>query len=294
MKNSIPILSLILGTFFWGTTFILVKETINLIPINYFLFIRFGLATCCLLPILLYNHQFITKSIILHGFILGSILFASYYFQTVGLYFTSPANAAFITGLNIIFIPIIGKQLFNLRIIKTEWIAVLISLMGTILLLFDFQNFSINFGDTIILLTAITVALHVLLTEKYIHHNLYLILFIQFFTMTFWGGLFNLFSEPPEITWYSNNIIIFTLFVTVLLATIFAFSAQLYAQKKNISPSIIGVIFALEPVFALIIDIIVGNIPNFLSLIGMFIIFFSILIAIYSIKIKEETINNTN
>lgn len=294
MKNSIPILSLILGTFFWGTTFILVKETINLIPINYFLFIRFGLATCCLLPILLYNHQFITKSIILHGFILGSILFASYYFQTVGLYFTSPANAAFITGLNIIFIPIIGKQLFNLRIIKTEWIAVLISLIGTILLLFDFQNFSINFGDAIILLTAITVALHVLLTEKYIHHNLYLILFIQFFTMTLWGGLFNLFSEPPEITWYSNNIIIFTLFVTVLLATIFAFSAQLYAQKKNISPSIIGVIFALEPVFALIIDIIVGNVPNFLSLIGMFIIFFSILIAIYSIKIKEETINNTN
>jgi len=44
----------------------------------------------------------------------------------------------------------------------------------------------------------------------------------------------------------------------------------------------------------LIIDIIVGNVPNFLSLIGMFIIFFSILIAIYSIKIKEETINNTN
>jgi len=267
------------AAFFWGTTFVLVKETISLIPVNFFLFIRFGFATLLTLPLVIKRNKWRNRSLWQHGTLLGLLLFASYYFQTIGLLFTTPANAAFITGLNIIFIPLLGAILFKFNIRPMERVAVVVSFTGTVLLTLNFDNFTLNIGDMIIILTAISIAFHVLFTEKYRDHDFIEFLWIQFLVMTICAGLLAVFSAKPTIAWYSSKIVLFTLVVTVIFSTIYAFGAQLYAQQLEISSSIIGVLFSMEPVFALIIDISLGIIPTFTAMIGMGCIFVSILMA---------------
>jgi drug/metabolite transporter (DMT)-like permease len=76
----------------------------------------------------------------------------------------------------------------------------------------------------------------------------------------------------PSIVWV-------TLFVTAVLASAFAFMSQTFAQKNGVSTTNVALIFSLEPVFALLIDIMIGVNPSFQGLIGMIFIFIGMIIT---------------
>ena len=100
--------SLLFIAIIWGSTFIITKQAIENIPVFSFLTLRFAVASVLLLIICFPRIKHITFQTILDGTILGSVLFLTYAFQTVGLKYTQASVTAFITGLYVVFVPVLS------------------------------------------------------------------------------------------------------------------------------------------------------------------------------------------
>ena len=110
-KNYLADLGLLYASAIWGTTFFIVKDTINYIDPVTLCAYRFFLAALILLPIILKTKK-LPFSNLKEGLILGVFLWFIYVAQTIGLVYTSASNAAFITGLFVVFIPIFSLIIF--------------------------------------------------------------------------------------------------------------------------------------------------------------------------------------
>ena len=143
----------------WGSTF--AAQQIGMLkglgPMT-FNGLRFALGAFSLVPLILWRKKrLITEHTDTPFPWLGSIgaglfLFAAAGLQQVGLQYTSSANAGFITGLYILFVPLIGL-LIGQSINRSLWIGVLICIAGLYLLSFD-ERLSISKGDLLILICA--------------------------------------------------------------------------------------------------------------------------------------------
>lgn len=240
---------LLVTTFFWGVTFTVVKDAINQVDVFVFLSQRFLLAAALMLPFALYRADSITPRLLLHGSVLGVLLFASYAFQTVALKYTSASNAGFLTGLNVVLVPLFGALLFRLPIGRNIRWGLGLALPGLFLLCTN-GTLCFNNGDLLATICGGCVALHLLFTSRFTRHagsDVYLLTALQLTTV----GLLSLaaaglrghqvFIWHPELLW--------TLVVCVLIATIFAFLVQT-SMQRYISPSNTALIFCTEPVFA--------------------------------------------
>jgi drug/metabolite transporter (DMT)-like permease len=96
---------LILGTAFWGLSFLVVQDGIHRIPIQTFLTYKFFIAATAIIILFPKKVKLINKSTIFSATIVGIILYLASYFQSKGLLYTSASNTAFITGLSVVFIP---------------------------------------------------------------------------------------------------------------------------------------------------------------------------------------------
>lgn len=277
VNRKLAIGMLVLTTFFWGSTFFLVKETVALIPLDGFLVVRFFIAAVLLTPFVLKSFE-MNRVLLMKGLILGTLLYASFWFQTVGLTLTTPANAAFITGVNVVLVPILGGFWpFRRGISSRDLFPAIISLAGLALLTLNFENLSINAGDAIIILTAIAVAYHVLVTDTAKSHDPIVLVTIQLYVVAIEAFVVAYFRKSIWLPWVAPQpqVVWITLVVTAVFATAFAFVSQTVAQKSGVRAGTIAIIFALEPLFALLIDVFRSIFPSIFGLIGMLMILFA-------------------
>src|SRR5579859_6869261 len=96
---------LVIVTFIWGSTFVIVKGALNDASPIPFLALRFTIAGVLLFIVL--KRGPMDHRAIVPGLILGVFLFGGYIFQTSGLNYTTPSKAAFITEFSVILVPLI-------------------------------------------------------------------------------------------------------------------------------------------------------------------------------------------
>ncbi|MFQ5499717.1 MAG: DMT family transporter [Candidatus Zixiibacteriota bacterium] len=230
----------------WGSTFFVVKDALSGIDPVVMVAYRFLLAGSVMLGFLL-----ITRRLILQGLgralFLSTILFTLYVTQTIGLKYTTASNSGFITGLFVLFVPVFMRSLFKRRPRVMEWVASAISICGLWVLTGGLVDF--NRGDLLTLVAAITYALHLLLSDKYMKAGAdpYVISCQQFLMV----GLFSLiaaFLFDLQFTVLSASVMWIVVFLA-FLPTLSAFVIQMLAQRFT-SPLKVSLIFALEPVFA--------------------------------------------
>jgi drug/metabolite transporter (DMT)-like permease len=102
------------------------------------------------------------RQIVVPGLILGALMFVGYFLQTEGQARTTATNAGFITGLYVVFAPILASALFGLRVPKAAWIAVAISAIGLGLLsIHDLGQIQVHAGDLLVLAGAVAWAGHI-------------------------------------------------------------------------------------------------------------------------------------
>ncbi len=232
----------------WGSTFFIVKAALADIDPVVLVAYRFALATILLGGYLVVIRKPLWKHL-REGIILGIMLWLIYAPQTIGLRFTTATNSGFITGLFVVFVPILALLFFRKRIRPLELTAVALSVAGLWLLTGGIE--AMNLGDAVTLVTAVAYALHVLYADRYAKagHDPIALCFQQFLVvsiLSFIGALS--FRLPFTIGSLSTAGII--LFLT-LFPTISAFVIQLIAQKHTAAIRV-SLIFALEPVFAAI------------------------------------------
>lgn len=250
-------MGLVYAAVIWGSTFVVVKESLDYIHPVILVGYRFSLAAAVMgLGLLLKKRRLFDN--LRPGLILGVILWVLYIFQTIGLKYTTATNSAFITGLFVAALPVMGFVLFRQIPGLSKMAAVLLSLFGLWLLTGGLSG--INLGDLLTLITAFACAAHLLYADHFIRggHDPYRLSFQQFLVVGVLSLVTGLVFGLPFSTAHAA-----TIWVIVFLAlfpTLSAFLIQLLAQR-HVSAIRVSLIFALEPVFAAIFSWTVGGEP---------------------------------
>jgi len=247
VKKTAAALLLIATTFFWGITFTVVKEAVSLVDMFVFLSQRFALASLLMILPGIFFHRRPSWPTVRAGVILGLALFSAYAFQTAALLYTTASNTGFLTGLNVVFVPLLGAIIFKQAVPAGVRWGALIATVGLFLLCTG-GEFSINSGDILGIICALCVALHLLLTGHYTHnHDVYWMTAVQMTTIAVASSAIALAGGKQVVVYYP--FLLWPLLLCAIFASVFAFLVQT-AMQRHIPPSQTALIFCLEPVFA--------------------------------------------
>ena len=257
IKKRLSEAGLLYAAAIWGSTFFIVKDSLNQVDPIILVGYRFTLAS-----ILLGAYCLLAKKQISHGWgrgiILGLFLWLLYVPQTIGLSITTASNSGFITGLFVAFVPIFSLLIFKRKPSLIGITATIISLCGLWTLTGGMTD--INNGDLLTLMAAVTYAIHILYVDKFIQQGFdpVVLCFQQFLFVGLVSLIVGAAFQLPFTPGNTKTILVI-LFLT-LFPTLSAFAIQMVAQKFT-SPLRVSLIFALEPVFAAIFAWTLGNEP---------------------------------
>jgi len=223
----------------WGWTFVLVKDAVTQYPTLPFLQLRFVLA---FLVMVLLVRRLPTRRELWVGAVVGAVLAGSYLAQTVGLTMTSPASSGLLTGLFIVFTPLIDRIL-GVPLHRRTLIAVVAALAGTVLLTGGQTGF--GWGELLTVVCAILVALQIVLLSRWSSGlrpaPLAMVQMAAAAAIFSVGGSWNL-TLPPAHVWIA-------IAITGVFASALAFYIQTWAQQ-HLSASRAALILASEPAWA--------------------------------------------
>ncbi len=286
-KRIIADVSLLLVAFVWGTTFVIVQNAIDTLPPHSFNAIRFGLASIALfITILLTDKKrlkTIDKKLLMSGSVLGIFLFGGYAFQTVGLLYTTASKAGFITGLNVVLVPIMSIFLLKLFPKWPTLLGVIFATTGLYLLTMIGET-TLQIGDLLVFFCAIFFALQIVFTGKYApNYNFILLAWVQVSVVSILSFIFAIvresFLSTINIKILMDKDVLIALLITSIFATALAFLAQTAFQRYS-TPTRVAIIFAMEPVFAALTSFIVQHERlNSTSLLGGLFIFIGMILA---------------
>jgi drug/metabolite transporter (DMT)-like permease len=247
----------------WGTTFVVVKQAITGISTVYFLAIRFWLASLFLSLIFFVPLRRIglyeTARGIAGGAIAGVFLWLGYMLQTFGLKYTTAGKSGFLTGLYIALVPLVGAAVYRRWPQRSELLGIVLAVIGMVILTlpgFNLRNEHINRGDLLTIGCAAAFAFHLLTLGFMSRRARYEAVALGQILCAAVLSTVSLLVEPPAATW--NRQIVFALLLTSLFATALAFALQTWGQRYTTATRT-AVIFALEPVFALVTAVLFGG-----------------------------------
>ncbi len=247
---------IIIATLSWGVTFPLIKISLEYMSPVIFLAIRFLISTIVMIPFIKNKSDFTGLK---QGFIAGFYLFLGYYFQTIGLYFTTPAISGFVTGLYIVLVPVIAYLIYRQRISKSDLSAVTLAFVGLLIITVgEVSNFSLQLGDLLTFICAVGYAMQIIYVSR--NNKLDMVKF-TFFQMAA-VSLYSTIAIPTFKIYFnfSSPILIFTIAFTAIFAGVVAYfitnKALVYVKPEKAS-----IIMVSEPVFAAIFSVILTGIP---------------------------------
>lgn len=246
VNSALPVGLLLAVTVVWGATFVMVQDVVQEMPVFAFLFWRFGIAGLGLALLRPTALTRLSATDFKHAVLLGLMLAVGYTAQTIGLKFTSATVAGFITGMFVIFTPLVAAVALKKQITSTTWFAVGLATIGLALL--SLTGFSIGFGELIMLVCALAFAAQlVFLGEWTSTERAYGLTVVQLLVVAAVSGFVSLFDGGPQLP-QTTNAWAATIFLA-LVATAAAYLIQAWAQA-HIAPTRAAIILTMEPVFA--------------------------------------------
>ncbi|HKJ68862.1 MAG TPA: DMT family transporter [bacterium] len=249
-KSLLADLSIGLIAFIWGTTFTVVKNALTDIGPFTFLFLRFAIAAIIILPLILQNTRW--KNLPFKaGCMAGFFLFVGFSAQTIGLQFTTASKSGFITGLNVVFVPIFVALFEKKRLGKNALLAVLLAVTG-LYLLTNPRAQSFNAGDAWTILCAVGFALHIVTLDYYTRKIDYIgLFFLQIIVVGALSGFLIPLENPGffSLEYGLPGNVVIALGITGVFATALAFFIQNWAQRITTATRT-ALLLTLEPVFA--------------------------------------------
>lgn len=160
LKRILPKFALFSAALIWGSSFFIVKNTVDIFPTNFLLAIRFTIG--CLLLCVLFPKKLtqLNRTCLWQGIVLGLLIFTAYCIQTIGLTDTTPGKNAFLTAAYCILVPFLYWITDKRRPDLYNFSAAFLCLAGIGLVSFD-GSFSMRFGDAMTLISALFFAAHI-------------------------------------------------------------------------------------------------------------------------------------
>jgi drug/metabolite transporter (DMT)-like permease len=262
----------------WGGSFVLMKDAIQEQDVYSFLSSRFLVASALMIAYRPNVFKGLTPKFIKQGVLAGVLLGGGYIFQTLGLAKTTVSNTGFITGLYLVFTPLISLIILKRKVLNIQWLAVVVATLG--LFLISYNGISIGIGEILVLISALFYGAHfVALGEWSDGKNTYALTLIQILTVSAIASicaLVNGYQLPP-----SANVWQAVLF-TAFFATFLAFIVQTKAQSV-MSATAASVLLAMETPFALFFGLVFNSDPLTMRIIaGGTMVMFAMGVVIWS------------
>lgn len=304
MKKIGNSLLLVLTALIWGLAFIAQSEGMKYIGPFTFNGLRMIIGGIVLIPFIFIfkgeknragNIKMIRKETLVGGIACGAVLFLASSLQQYALIETSPGKAGFLTALYIVIVPLLGCFMGKRPSIKLA-AAVIASLIGLYFLCFDGESLVFEFGDILLIISALLFSVHILIIDRFSPRaDAVALSCLQFLVC----GVISL-------------VPMFTLDHVSLSAVLEAKSLLLYAGvlscgagytfqiigQKSLDPTVASLILSLESVFALLGEFAYGyivGVPAALSareIFGCAIVFLAIVLAQLPDKKKKLVKNN--
>jgi len=266
----------------WGGSFVLMKDAIAQQDVYSFLSSRFIVAALLMIAYRPTVFRGLSSKFIKQGILAGILLSGGYIFQTLGLAKTTVSNTGFITGMYLVFTPLISLVILKRKVLMVQWFAVAIAMIGLILI--SYNGISIGTGEILVLISAFIYGAHfVALGEWSNGKNTYALTLVQILTVSAIAtvcAFINGFEMPASaMVWQA---IIFT----AVFATFLAFLVQTKAQSV-MSATAASVLLAMETPFALFFGLFFNNDPLTIRIaVGGAMVMFAMGVVIWSDKKK--------
>ncbi len=246
-------LALVAVTVVWGLTFSLVKKTLYTLSPFTFMAYRFGLAFLVMLAASPRGIRRLDRSVLAAGSLLGVFLYGAYSFQTIGLQHTSAGNAGFITGLFVVFVPVLSTLILKKKPRLTNLVSVVVAVVGLGFLSLQ-PGLRTNAGDLLVLACAFTYSMHIIFMDRYVQeHDLALLTLVQMGVVAILQTASALAFEDVSFPrgWFAWS----TIAICGVFASSLAFFIQAWAQR-HLSPVRTSVVLIMEPVFSVLFGMI--------------------------------------
>lgn len=198
-----PQLLIVCATIIWGSSFLIMKQTVDGIPVFTLLAIRFTVAGVLLSLVFWKKWRLLNKETLLGGGLLGTLMFLGYVFQTYGLSGigswegTTPGKNAFLTTTYCVLVPFLNWLLTRKRPDRYNIAAAVLCLLGIGLVSLT-EDFTVVGGDVITLVCGVAFSLHILAVDRYAKTcDILLLTVLQFLFMALWSWIGVSWPERP-------------------------------------------------------------------------------------------------
>jgi drug/metabolite transporter (DMT)-like permease len=246
--------ALLVVTACWGSTFFLIKDLLDRVPVLDFLAVRFAIATVALFVLFPRALGKLSPIARRRAVVLGLLYGVAQILQTEGLAHTPASVSGFITGMYVICTPLLAAPLLRQRIGAWTWGAVLLAVSGLAVL--TLSGLSVGYGEALTFVAAVLYALHIVGLGAWSTPSEAMgltivqlaVITLICFVVTVPDGLV-LPSTPAD--WAS------VLYMAVFAAAL-ALAAQTWAQA-HLPPTRSAIIMSMEPVFAAFFAVLLGG-----------------------------------
>jgi drug/metabolite transporter (DMT)-like permease len=248
----VALVALIAVTAVWGVTFVQVKDAVEIYPLYAFLALRFAIASLALAPVALVRFGHVRgpvprtwlKGTGVAAF-LGLLLAAGYALQTEGLARTTVSGTGFITGLYVVFTPLLALALFRQQVGAVVWLSVVLSVAG-LAMLSGVRVGSVG-GDALVLAASAAYSLQIVVLERVARRfDPVALTFVEMLAACAAFGAVA--AARSDLETPHGWTVWGALLVTGLFASALGFLVQAWAQRRT-SATRTALAFALEPVW---------------------------------------------
>jgi drug/metabolite transporter (DMT)-like permease len=249
-------LSILLVAIIWGSSYVVMQRVGEHVPAGAFLALRFLTALPVVLLLAAPSLRRLNRTELISGLAFGTMLYGILMLETVGVRYTSAANAGFLITVSVVLVPVLERFLSRRTQSPVVYIATVTALFGCALLLLN-DGIRLQSGDLIILAAAMIRAVQITLFGRHVRgQSIQNLTAVQFVVVIVLAVITSVFTGDPvwsvagEVDGRSWLLIAYL----GVLGTAFAFFVQLRSARLS-SSTRVGLVLCTEPVFATIFAI---------------------------------------
>ena len=245
---------LFLAAFIWGSSFFIMKDALDQLPVQYLLAIRFTAGAALLGLFCWKKWRTFTPDYLWRGAVIGGMLYTAYAIQTYGLALTTPSKNAFLTAVYCVLVPFLYWAFARVRPDRYNVLAALLCVTGVGLVSLT-GDLTVNPGDGLTLLCAIFYAMHIVSVAKVSPgKDIYLLTVFQFAFAGLYAWIGGALTESFPAQALTKPEVLLPLAYLAVMATTVALLFQNVGQVWS-DPASASVILSLESVFGVLCSV---------------------------------------
>ncbi|MBP5467286.1 MAG: DMT family transporter [Clostridia bacterium] len=256
---------LLTATVAWGSSFIILKETINALPALYVIGIRFLIAALLIGVIFFGKIRKTDKKTFINGVILGLVLTGAYITQTLGLKYITAGKNAFITSLNCVMCPFMVWMIFGVKPKSYNIISAVLCVIGIgfVAISGSGEDSNMILGSVLTFACAVFYGLQIVFTGKF-HESKSDVMQLLFIQLLIVGVLITACSLAFELPFCGIEAYkigseqVWRIVYLTLICTLYTQLTQIVSLKFTESNQA-AIILSLEAVFGVIFAILIGD-----------------------------------